>query len=84
MYVATRAMTECMLPRELGTSGSQTSTNIFGGDRFRSDVQNDLLPTVGGSWGDPASAGVFVVALTSSSSGAGNYIGARAVRLLAA
>jgi hypothetical protein len=79
-----RAMTECMLPRELGTSGSQTSTNIFGGDRFRSDVQNDLLPSVGGTRSDAANAGVFNVALNFSSSNALNFFGARAVRLLAA
>lgn len=77
-------MTECMLPRELGTSLSQTSTNIYGGDRFYSDLVNDLLPFVGGYWGDTAGAGVFHVFLYSSSSLAFFDIGARAVRLLSA
>jgi len=79
-----RAMTETMLPRELGTSLSQTSTNIYGGDRFYSDVLNDLLPIVGGFWASAAYAGVFSVILIGSSSGANINNGARAVRLLAA
>lgn len=79
-----RAMTECMLPRELGTSATQTSTNIFGGDRFYSDVLNDLMPSVGGSWADTAGAGVFYVRLDLASSLASDDCGARAVRLLAA
>jgi hypothetical protein len=29
-----QAMTECILPRELGTSLTQTGTNIYGGDSF--------------------------------------------------
>lgn len=79
-----RAMTECMLPRELGTSATQTSTNHFGGDGFYRAHTNGLLPFVGGSWGDTADAGVFNVALFSTSSYASNRVGARAVRLLAA
>lgn len=79
-----RAMTETMLPRELGTSLSQTATNIYGGDRFYSDLVNDLLPIVGGYWVDTASAGVFYVGLGSPSSASGGGDGARAVRLLAA
>ena len=79
-----RAMTECLLPRELGVSATQTSTNHFGGDLFYSDVLNDLLPLVGGNWGDTAVAGVFGVNLSGTSSGANRNLGARAVRLLAA
>ena len=79
-----RAMTECLLPRELGTSGTQTSTNIFGGDGFYRYHRNDLLPYVGGAWVSTAFAGVFVVHLDLSSSYAVNAGGARAVRLLAA
>ena len=79
-----RAMTECLLPRELGTSATQTSTNHFGGDGFYRANANGLLPAVGGSWGLTASAGVFVVDLTTPSSDAGSNLGARAVRLLAA
>jgi hypothetical protein len=79
-----RAMTETMLPRELGTSLSQTATNIYGGDRFYSDLVNDLLPRVGGRWADTASAGVFFVILATSSSYSNSSSGARAVRLLAA
>ena len=79
-----RAMTECLLPRELGTSGTQTSTNIFGGDRFFNRRLNNMLPLVGGNWGGGASAGVFSVGLFSSATFAGNRFGARAVRLLSA
>jgi len=79
-----RAMTETLIPRELGTSGTQTSTNIFGGDGVYRSSPNDLLPRVGGSWGSTADAGVFLVLLGSPSSHANYLFGARAVRLLAA
>jgi len=79
-----RAMTECLLPRELGTSGTQTSTNILGGDRFRSRRINNMLPLVGGSWNSGAAAGVFGVFLFSSASSSFFDFGARAVRLLSA
>jgi hypothetical protein len=79
-----RAMTECLLPRELGTSGTQTSTNIFGGDRFFSARVNNSLPFVGGNWTNGATAGVFEVRLTNSATVAGITSGARAVRLLSA
>jgi hypothetical protein len=79
-----RAMTECLLPRELGTSGTQTSTNIFGGDRFRYARVNNLLPRVGGGWSVGADAGVFSVALFSSATDTADFGGARAVRLLSA
>jgi hypothetical protein len=80
-----QAMTECILPRELGTSLTQTGTNIYGGDRFLSARVNNLLPRVGGDWGSGASAGVFGVLLigTAASDGS-NSGGARAVRLLSA
>jgi hypothetical protein len=79
-----RAMTECLLPRELGTSGTQTSTNIFGGDRFGNRRLNNMLPHVGGYWGSSADAGVFSVPLTVSATTASERFGARAVRLLSA
>jgi len=79
-----RAMTECLLPRELGTTGTQTSTNIFGGDRFYNRRLNNMLPVVGGGWADTAAAGVFSVILRFTSSRSFNRDGARAVRLLAA
>jgi hypothetical protein len=79
-----RAMTECLLPRELGTSGTQTSTNIFGGDRFFNRRLNNMLPLVGGTWGFGATAGVFSVNLNNFATSAGNRFGARAVRLLSA
>jgi hypothetical protein len=79
-----RAMTECLLPRELGTSGTQTSTNIFGGDRFTSRRLNNMLPFVGGSWTGGAAAGVFSVNLSNIATNAGISSGARAVRLLSA
>jgi hypothetical protein len=61
-----QAMTECMAPRELGTSLTQTGTNIYGGDRFFSARVNNLLPRAGGSWDNGASAGVFGVDLINS------------------
>lgn len=79
-----RAMTETMIPRQLGTSGSQTSTNIFGGDLFYSARVNDVLPLVGGVWVSAATAGVFAVNLSIPSSSTNNNVGARAVRLLSA
>jgi hypothetical protein len=79
-----RAMTECMLPRELGTALTQTGTNIFGGDRFFSARVNNLLPLVGGAWNDAASSGVFGVALTTVATDTFSGFGARAVRLLSA
>lgn len=79
-----RAMTETLIPRELGTSGTQTSTNIFGGDGVYRSSPNDMLPLVGGYWGDSALAGVFSVSLSLNSSHANYLFGARAVRLLAA
>jgi hypothetical protein len=80
-----QAMTECILPRELGTSATQTGTNIYGGDRFRYARVNNLLPLVGGSWVFGAGAGVFSVILSdNASSGSGFNFGARAVRLLSA
>jgi hypothetical protein len=79
-----RAMTECLLPRELGTSGTQTSTNIFGGDRFFNRRLNNMLPHVGGLWNLGAGAGVFSVGLFINAPGGNNFVGARAVRLLSA
>jgi hypothetical protein len=52
-----QAMTECLLPREAGTSTSQTSTNHFGGDGLFRKHTNDLLPLVGGNWITGATAG---------------------------
>jgi hypothetical protein len=79
-----RAMTECMLPRELGTALTQTGTNIFGGDRFFSARVNNLLPPVGGGWNSAASSGVFEVFLNFVATSAPADSGARAVRLLSA
>jgi len=82
---ATRqAMTECLLPRQSGTSTTQTSTNHFGGDGlFRRHV-NDLLPRAGGSWLTGANAGVFTVILLINSGNGDVNIGARCLRLLSA
>jgi hypothetical protein len=79
-----QAMTECILPRELGTSATQTGTNIYGGDRFRYARVNNLLPLVGGNWAGGAFAGVFGVLLTNSAASVDNSGSARAVRLLSA
>ena len=77
-------MTETMIPRQLGTSGTQTGTNIYGGDRFYSARVNDMLPVVGGGWGVGAGAGVFSVDLGGTSGVTTGDRGARAVRLLSA
>jgi hypothetical protein len=79
-----RAMTECLLPRELGTSLSSPGANIFGGDRFFSARVNNLLPRVGDNWNDDTSAGVFGVSLNTSDASTSGNVGARAVRLLSA
>ncbi len=79
-----RAMTECLIPRELGTSTAQTIDNIFGGDGFYRSSPSDLLPLSAGTWSSISSAGVFNVLLDVTSSYTGTVIGARAVRLLAA
>jgi hypothetical protein len=79
-----RAMTESMLPRELGTALTQTGTNIFGGDRFRSARVNNLLPPVGGTWSGAAISGVFGVSLNTTATDSNGTFGARAVRLLSA
>jgi len=82
---ATRqAMTETLLPRQLGTSGTQTGTNIFGGDRFFSARVNNLLPLVGGIWLGAANSGVFGVFLDFTATSTRSDAGARAVRLLSA
>jgi hypothetical protein len=79
-----QAMTECLLPREAGTSTSQTSTNHFGGDGLFRRHTNDLLPRVGGSWVNGAAVGVFAVSLNSSSGDVNATFGARSLRLLSA
>jgi hypothetical protein len=80
-----QAMTECILPRELGTSLTQTGTNIYGGDRFFSARVNNLLPRVGGNWSSGAGAGVFGVGLADNATSSNvTGAGARAVRLLSA
>ena len=79
-----QAMTECMIPRQLGTSASQTGTNIYGGDRFFSARVNNLLPRAGGSWSGVATAGVFGLSINSPATDASADYGARAVRLLSA
>jgi hypothetical protein len=79
-----QAMTECILPRQLGTSLTQTGTNIYGGDRFFSARVNNLLPRVGGGWGSGAVAGVFGVDLDFTATSTNVNNGARAVRLLSA
>jgi hypothetical protein len=80
-----QAMTECMIPRQLGTSASQTGTNIYGGDRFFSARVNNMLPVAGGTWNVGANAGVFELFIGSTATfSINNGIGARACRLLSA
>lgn len=75
-----KAMAECGLPRQAGTSLTQTSTNIFGGDGLYRAHRSDLLPRVGGGWVDGAPAGSFAVALNAVSGSAVQYVGGRACR----
>lgn len=77
-----QAMTECIIPRQLGTSLSQTGTNIYGGDRFFSARVNNLLPIAGGNWNAGASAGVFGLNISNPATSVGSNSGARACRLL--
>jgi hypothetical protein len=77
-----KAMAECGLPRQSGTSLTQTSTNIFGGDGLYRRHLADLLPLVGGFWNAGALAGSFAVPLSSSSSVTTRNVGGRAVRFL--
>ena len=81
-----KAMTECGIPRELGTTNTQgsTGTNHFGGDGFYRSLTADCLPIVGGNWNESAIAGVFDRIFSSTPSGPTSFIGARAVRLLSA
>jgi hypothetical protein len=81
-----RAMTECGIPREDGTTNTQGSTgvNIYGGDGFYRSLTADCLPRVGGLWGDGSRAGVFVRTFDLTPSVTNSRAGARAVRLLSA
>jgi len=79
-----KAMTECGIPRELGTDTTQVGTNHFGGDGFYRSLPADCLPVVGGYWGDTALAGVFFRYFDRTPSGSAAGTGARAVRLLSA
>ena len=79
-----QAMTECLLPREAGTSVTQTSTNHFGGDGLYRRHLNDVLPLVGGGWNTGAVAGVFTVFLGNTSGSGNRVFGARSLRLLSA
>ena len=77
-------MTECGIPRELGTTVTQVGTNHFGGDGFNRSHTADCLPRVGGNWNESAIAGVFARHIGSAPSSTANLTGARAVRLLSA
>jgi hypothetical protein len=79
-----KAMAECGLPRQSGTSLTQTSTNIFGGDGLYRYHQSDLLPRGGGDWSDGAPAGSFAVILTGDSGATSRGVGGRASRFLSA
>jgi hypothetical protein len=79
-----QAMTECLLPRQAGTSGSQSSTNHFGGDGLYRRHLSGILPPVGGAWSDFAFAGVFTVSLSDLSGLSNRERGARCQRLLSA
>jgi hypothetical protein len=81
-----KAMAECGIPRELGTTDTQgsTGTNHFGGDGFSRTLTADCLPIVGGSWIASAVAGLFSRRFNVTPSFSHTQVGARAVRLLSA
>lgn len=79
-----KAMAEFGLPRQAGTSLTQTSTNTFGGDGLYRAHRSDLLPLVGGGWLNGAPAGSCAVLLISVSGITGRDVGGRASRFLLA
>ncbi len=79
-----RAMSECGIPRELGTSATQTSANPYGGDGWYNSWRSDCLPIVGGYWFDSSIAGVFHRRFSLTPGFAFINTGGRAVRLLSA
>jgi hypothetical protein len=82
--VTRKAMAEFGLPRQAGTSTTQTSTNTFGGDGLYRAHRSDLLPLVGGDWTNGAHAGSFAVALDGGASYAVQLVGCRGSRYLSA
>jgi hypothetical protein len=80
--ITRKTMAEFGLPRQAGTSTTQTSTNILGGDLFRYTHVNNLLPQCGGYWADFALAGVFSVNLDGSAESTSQIRGCRGARLL--
>ena len=79
-----KAMAEFGLPRQAGTSLTQTSTNIFGGDGLYRAHRSDLLPRVGGNWINGAPAGSFAVTLNDVSGSTSQTVSGRASRFLSA
>jgi hypothetical protein len=77
-----KAMAELGLPREAGTSLTQTSTNILGGDGLFRAHTNNLLPVCGGTWSDGSTAGPLSVGLNPSEASTGQFVGVRGVRFL--
>ena len=77
-----KAMAEFGLPREAGTSPTQTSTNIFGGDGLFRNHVNNLLPLCGGDWDGGALAGSFAVNLVVTAAGTFQRVGVRGARFL--
>jgi hypothetical protein len=79
-----QAMTSCLLPRQAGTSGTLTSTNIYGGDGLFRSHASGLIPTIGADWPNVGIAGVFSVNLSAGSNASYNSAGCRGARLLSA
>lgn len=77
-----RMMTECGIPRSAGT-GSQVSTNIYGGDSFQQANLNDMFALTSTIFSGTA-AGMFSFLFNNNSTAVRSQTGCRAQRLLAA
>jgi hypothetical protein len=55
-----------------------SGTTEFGNDGIYRYLRDQMVPLVGGSWGDGSRAGVFTVGVGSSFAHSNNYVGSRA------
>jgi hypothetical protein len=77
-----KAMAEFGLPRQAGTSLTQTSTNIFGGDGVLTGHLSNITPIIGGGWDYGAASGSFAVVIVQTSSETNRSVGARSCRFV--